>query len=66
MSKSNNYLAIIEKIFFSHYQEGMREFEFDRTEIALMAAELDIDIPKNVGDVIYSVRYMIDLPKKNY
>ncbi len=64
MSKSNNYLAIIEKIFFSHYQEGMREFEFDRTEIALMAAELDIDIPKNVGDVIYSVRYRIDLPKK--
>ncbi|WP_205957211.1 hypothetical protein [Pantoea stewartii] len=64
MSKSNNYLAIIEKIFFSHYQEGMREFEFDRTEIALMAAELEIDIPKNVGDVIYSVRYRIDLPKK--
>lgn len=63
MSKSNNYLAIIEKIFFSHYQEGMREFEFNRTEIATMAAELGIAIPKNVGDVIYSVRYRINLPK---
>ncbi|CAH4958832.1 hypothetical protein [Klebsiella pneumoniae] len=64
MSKSNNYLAIIERIFFSHYQVGMREFEFNRTEIAAMAAELGIDIPKNVGDVIYSVRYRIDLPEK--
>ncbi|MGY9339228.1 hypothetical protein ACTM7U_06145 [Citrobacter braakii] len=64
MSKSNNYLAIIEKIFFSHYQEGMREFEFNRTEIATTAAELGIDSPKNVGDVIYSVRYRIDLPEK--
>lgn len=63
MSKSNNYLAIIEKIFFSHYRAGMREFDFDRTEIASMAAESGIDIPKNVGDVIYSLRYRIDLPE---
>lgn len=64
MSKNNNYLAIIEKIFFSHYQEGVLEFEFNRTEIGLMAEVLGISIPKNVGDVIYSVRYRIDLPKK--
>ncbi|PVZ85146.1 endonuclease [Serratia sp. S1B] len=64
MSKSNNYLAIIERIFFSHYQVGMREFEFNRTEIAVMAVELGIDIPKNIGDVIYSVRYRIDLTDK--
>ncbi|WP_034461348.1 hypothetical protein [Buttiauxella noackiae] len=64
MSKSNNYLAIIEKIFFSHYKEGIREFEFERTEIGLMASELGVDIPKNVGDVIYAVRYRIELPEK--
>lgn len=64
MSKSNNYLAIIERIFFAHYRIGMREFDFNREEIAIMASELGIAIPKNVGDVIYSVRYRIDLPNK--
>jgi hypothetical protein len=58
----NRYTRIIERIFFSHYQEGVREFEFDREEIVRVAAELGITLPRNLGDVVYSFRYRAALP----
>ncbi|WP_069863189.1 endonuclease [Pseudomonas citronellolis] len=62
--KPNRYAAIIEKVFFSHYSEGVREFQFARDEIVTVAAELKIDLPKNIGDLIYSFRYRYDLPQR--
>lgn len=61
--RPNRYSRIIERIFFAHYKEGAREFEFDRREIETVAAELDIKLPKNVGDVLYSFRYRVALPQ---
>lgn len=61
MSSLNHYQAIIEKIFFNHF-ENTDEFEFDRAEIEQVAAELEIPLPKNVGDIIYSFRYRNELP----
>jgi len=58
----NRYEQIIERIFLSRYQEGMRELEFLRQDIIDVAQELGIVLPKNVGDVIYSFRYRTDLP----
>lgn len=60
--KLNRYSQIIERIFFSHYKEDMREVEFHRHEIETVAAELDIKLPKNLGDVVYSFRYRASLP----
>ncbi|SFB58801.1 endonuclease [Azotobacter beijerinckii] len=60
--KPNRYAAIIERIFFSHYTSGTLEFQFAREEIVSVAAGLDVALPKNLGDLIYSFRYRYELP----
>jgi hypothetical protein len=60
---ANRYSQIIERIFFSHYEEGATEVCFDRTEIELVARELQINVPKNIGDIVYSFRYRVALPE---
>lgn len=59
----NRYAQIIERIFLSHYQAGAHEVSFDRTEIAQVAADLGIVLPKNLGDVVYNFRYRVPLPE---
>jgi tRNA G10 N-methylase Trm11 len=61
--KLNRYSAIIEKIFFSRYKEGMREVPFERREMETFAAKLKIKLPKNLGDLVYSFRYRALLPE---
>lgn len=58
----NRYQQIMERIFFSHYVPNSHEVEFARNEMAQMAKELGIDLPKNLGDVVYSFRYRTPLP----
>ena len=60
----NRYQALIENIFFDHYREGETTFEFDRTEIKSAAKSLSIDLPDNLGDVIYSFRFRTGLPER--
>ena len=62
MAKSNRYQALIGKIFFDGYVEGQQSFEFQRDELISGAVALGIDLPKNLGDVIYSVRFRTPLP----
>jgi len=62
MSSKNRYEAIIEKIFLSKYEDGMREVDFERSEMIAIARELKIDLPKNLGDLVYSFRYRASLP----
>ena len=59
----NRYDRIIERVFTRHSAEGTEGFEFSREEIADIAAELDIKLPKNLGDVIYTYRYRRELPR---
>jgi hypothetical protein len=61
---NNRYSQIIERIFFSYYQEGMKELLFRRTDIERVAAELNIKLPLNLGDVVYSFRYRASLPER--
>lgn len=56
------YAQIIECVFLRHYRSGVKSFEFRREELAECAAELGVDLPKNLGDVIYSFRYRRQLP----
>lgn len=62
MAKSNRYQALISKIFFDRYQAGISSFEFERTALEDGAEALGIKLPKNLGDVIYSVRFRTSLP----
>jgi hypothetical protein len=59
----NRYTKLIEQIFFSHYSKGMKEVCFDRGEFEKLAAKLKINLPKNIGDIVYSFRYRTPLPE---
>lgn len=63
MSKQNVYSSIIERIFRSKFKTGMREVEFEREDIAKFAAKLNVKLPKNLGDLVYSLRYRTPLPQ---
>lgn len=60
---SNRYSALVEGVFFDHYADGITEFEFERNDLVSKAAELGFDLPKNLGDVVYSIRYRTPLPE---
>jgi len=63
MNEKNLYTAIIEKIFQSKFQKGVKEFTFDREELLVVARDLGLRDPKNVGDLIYTFRYRAGLPE---
>lgn len=62
--KAPAYEAIIEKIFFDHFKAGDTEFQFIREEIGEAASILNVNLPKNLGDVIYTFRYRKKLPQR--
>ncbi len=57
-----SYAAIIERIFLHRYKKGQKVVEFTRQDLIDTAHELGVDLPKNIGDVVYSFRYRRDLP----
>ena len=63
MTKKNRYSRIIEAIFFKYYQDGDTDVPFVRSDINRIADELEIKLPKNLGDILYSFRYRTALPK---
>lgn len=58
----NRYGAIVEKIFFDGYKKGTTEIAFERSDLSSAAKTLGIELPRNLGDVIYSIRYRVPLP----
>lgn len=67
-STENRYKQLLEHIFFDNdfgaYTNGDTEIEFVREDLERAAAVLDIKLPKNLGDVPYSIRYRTPMPKK--
>ncbi len=61
---TNRYDQIIEYIFVHRYQAGQTAIDFTRNDIVQAAAELSIQLPKNLGDVLYSFRYRTKLPEE--
>src|SRR5688572_15710751 len=61
--KPNRYAQILERIFETYYKEGDESISFRRDEFEGIAKQLGIDVPKNLGDVLYSFRYRVKLPK---
>lgn len=62
--KQNRYSAILEKIFADKYKLNRVEIPFLREDIESAAADIGVKLPKNIGDVIYSVRYRTSLPPR--
>lgn len=61
-TRSNVYQEIIERIFTTRYISGIVSFEFERSDIENTAKEMGLSLPKNLGDVIYALRYRKELP----
>ena len=61
-TSQNRYFDIINWVFKRNFREGDREVSFPRAQLVEAAHELRIDVPKNLGDVIYSIRYRTDIP----
>jgi hypothetical protein len=60
----NRYGTLLERIFFDHWKKGTSQFEFGRDEIEKWAKKLDVRLPKNLGDLLYSFRFRTQLPTK--
>lgn len=58
----NRYLDIIRWVFRRNFKAGAIEVGFSRAELVEAARDLDLDVPKNLGDIVYSIRYRIELP----
>jgi hypothetical protein len=59
----NRYKALIEKVFFDRYQRKTGYFEFEREDLVSAARGLGLARPKNIGDVVYSIRYRSGVPE---
>ncbi|TAN22742.1 MAG: hypothetical protein EPN33_07370 [Acidobacteria bacterium] len=62
MNTKNAYTAIIEHLFHDKFKPGDRHIDFRREELAEAASALNLDLPKNLGDLVYSFRYRTALP----
>jgi hypothetical protein len=64
MNKVGMYSQIILQIFRNHYTAELNYFEFNRSEIKEVADQLNVELPKNYGDLIYSFRFRRPLPSE--
>jgi hypothetical protein len=62
MKKPNRYQSLIAHIFAKGYKKEKTVIPFSRDELIETAALLEIAVPKNIGDVLYSFRYRNPLP----
>jgi hypothetical protein len=60
----NRYKQLISYIFSKHYKEGLTEFSFPRPEIKEAAAAVDVVLPENIGDSLYTFRFRTALPQE--
>lgn len=61
--RTNLAQELIEKIFAERYRSGMQEVSFTRDDLVSTAEALGRPRPKNLGDIIYSLRYRTSLPE---
>ena len=61
-TRGNSYSRIIEDIFNARYQSGATSIAFERDEIVQTARRLGVDVPRNLGDLVYSIRYRMPMP----
>lgn len=62
-AKLNRYSEIIAEVFRRGYKPGFRRFPFAREDFAGIAQDKGIDLPRNLGDTIYSFKYRAAFPE---
>ncbi len=62
MASPTRYTQLIEHIFHERWKHGAEEVFFERADIDSAARHLNIEPPKNLGDLVYSFRYRVALP----
>jgi hypothetical protein len=66
--ETNRYKALVEHIFFDAaygaYVPGKTDLPFAREDLERAAGALGLKLPKNLGDVIYSIRYRMPMPER--
>jgi hypothetical protein len=66
-SQENRYKQLLEHIFFDKkfggYKKGIKEIQFAREDLERAATVLGVKLPKNLGDVVYAIRYRTPMPK---
>ena len=63
-AEKNSYKNLIQTIFLERFTGKESEILFSREDIPKAAKKLKIALPKNLGDVIYSIRYRTSMPEK--
>ena len=63
MAKVNRNSQIIEAVFLENYVAGDTVIPFTRADLEDAAAKLQIKLPKNLGDIVYSFKYRAQLPE---
>lgn len=58
----NRYIDIIKWVFKRNFRSGSSEVSFPRAQLVEAASDLGLEAPKNLGDVVYSIRYRTDMP----
>jgi len=61
-NSQSRYKALIEKVFFDRYKASEQSVKFEREDLVTASDELGIRLPKNLGDVVYSIRYRTPMP----
>jgi len=61
--REESYARIIQRVFESRYQPGAERVDFEREDIVRAAKALGVNLPKNLGDVVYAFRYRRPLPQ---
>lgn len=62
-SALSRYSRLVEHIFFSRFEKGAKSVPFERADLETAAEALGMKLPKNLGDVIYAVRFRTPLPQ---
>jgi len=62
VKENNRYQQLIEKIFFDSFSPADTEIPFEREDLERAAQAIGIKLPKNLGDVIYAIRYRTPMP----
>lgn len=65
--EENRYKQLIERIFFGKnfgaYDGSQVEVLFKREDLIRAAKELEVVLPRNLGDIVYAIRYRTPMPK---
>jgi len=62
MTKANLAQRLIEQVFTDRFSPDVKSVSFTRDDLIEAAKAIGAPRPKNIGDIVYSLRYRVQLP----